>query len=288
MLLWLLIKTGLMSIFFVFIASWYLSLFGQSFFQHRYAAHGAFKMTKKWERTFFVITYLFQGTAYMSPRAYGIMHRMHHAYTDTPLDPHTPRYSRNLLQMMWRTRRFYRDILNDRMEVEERFTKNLPEWKSFDRWGDSIASTVLWLAVYATIFVFLAPNIWCWLLLPVIALSGAVHGSVINWFAHRYGYINFPLRNTAKNLLIVDFLMLGESYHNNHHKFPSAANFGVRWHEIDPIYLIILLFSKIGIIQMPDLTPRTAKLKAKQSRLAESNAGISSERPSRARAVTMP
>ena len=32
--------------------------------------------------------------------------------------------------------------------------------------------------------------------------------------------------------------MLGEGYHNNHHKFGGRANFGgVRWHEIDVVTL---------------------------------------------------
>lgn len=253
-----------MAIFIFFIAIWYLSLFGQSFFQHRYAAHGAFKMSKGWERVFFVVAYVFQGTSYMSPRAYGIMHRMHHAYTDTKRDPHTPAFSKNLFEMMWRTRRFYRDILKGRMAVDEKFTKNLPEWPAFDRWGDSILSTIIWVAAYSAFFWFFAPNAWYWLLLPVIILSGAVHGSVINWFAHKYGYINFRLRNTAKNLLIVDFLMLGESYHNNHHKYPSSANFGRRWHEIDPIYLVIRLFAWMRIIKLPKVAQVTAVVDHKE------------------------
>jgi stearoyl-CoA desaturase (delta-9 desaturase) len=63
------------------------------------------------------------------------------------------------------------------------------------------------------------------------------------------------VKNASKNLLVVDFLMLGESYHNNHHKRPSAINFGFKWHEIDPVYPIILLFNKIGIIKVPKVAP---------------------------------
>jgi len=44
--------------------------------------------------------------------------------------------------------------------------------------------------------------------------------------------------------------MLGEAYHNNHHKFPSSINFGVKRNEIDPIYFIILLFNRLGIIRL--------------------------------------
>jgi stearoyl-CoA desaturase (delta-9 desaturase) len=45
--------------------------------------------------------------------------------------------------------------------------------------------------------------------------------------------------------------MMGESYHNNHHKFGSRANFGgIRWHEIDPTYYIILLLDKLRVIKL--------------------------------------
>jgi stearoyl-CoA desaturase (delta-9 desaturase) len=78
-----------------------------------------------------------------------------------------------------------------------------------------------------------------------------IHGAIINWFAHKYGYINFPVKDTSKNFLPVDFLMMGESYHNNHHKYGSRANFGgIRWHEIDPTYLVIKVLDKIGVIEI--------------------------------------
>jgi stearoyl-CoA desaturase (delta-9 desaturase) len=52
------------------------------------------------------------------------------------------------------------------------------------------------------------------------------------------------------NLFRVDVFMLGESYHNNHHKNPASINFGRRWHEIDPIYPVILLLKHLRIIKI--------------------------------------
>jgi len=234
-----------------FIAIWYLSLFSQTFFHHRYASHGAFKMSRGWEKFFFIFTYITQGSHYMSPRAYAIMHRLHHAYTDTEKDPHSPNFSSNIFSMMLRTRRIYLDIFKGRLKVEERFLKNLPEWTGFDRWANSLLSRALWVVAYVAFFVYFATSPWLYLLLPVIIGMGAFHGAIINWFAHKFGYKNFILKNTSENLFSVDILMLGESYHNNHHKRPSAINFGVRWHEVDPVYPVILLFDKLGIIRVP-------------------------------------
>lgn len=239
-----------MPVLIFFIAIWYLSLFSQTFFQHRYAAHGAFTMSRRWERFFFIFTYITQGSHYLSPRAYAIMHRIHHAHTDTEQDPHSPNFSSNIFSMMLRTRKIYNDIFQGHQQVDAKFTKNLPEWPKFDRWANSYLSRILWIAAYVTFFVFYATSPWLYLLLPVIIVLAAFHGAIINWFAHKFGYRNFRLNNTSENLFSVDVLMLGESYHNNHHKRPSAVNFGVRWHEIDPVYPIILLLHKLGVIKI--------------------------------------
>ncbi|MBC9914986.1 acyl-CoA desaturase [Chitinophaga varians] len=239
-----------MVVFIFFGAVWYLSLFSQTFFQHRYAAHGAFTMSKGWERFFFLFTYITQGSSYMSPRAYGVMHRLHHAHTDTELDPHSPSNSSNIFSMMWSTRTAYQQILHNTVEVEDRYTKNLPEWRWFDRWANSTLSRLLWVAAYVLFFVVFATNPWQYLLLPIVVTMGAFHGAIVNWFAHKYGYINFRLRNTAMNLLFVDVLMLGESYHNNHHKHPSSVNFGQRWFEVDPVYHVIRLLSYLKVIRL--------------------------------------
>jgi stearoyl-CoA desaturase (delta-9 desaturase) len=44
--------------------------------------------------------------------------------------------------------------------------------------------------------------------------------------------------------------MLGEGYHNNHHKFPSRSNFAIKKGEFDPIYPVVLLFEKLKIIRI--------------------------------------
>ncbi len=238
-----------MTILIFFIALWYLSLFSQTFFLHRYAAHGSFKMSKGWERFFYVFTWITQGSSYLSPRAYGIMHRMHHAFTDTEKDPHSPMYSKNVVDMMLKTHRVYSDIFTGKTIVEERFTKNVPTWRWFDAFAHSTFSRLVWIAAYLVFFWFFATSWWWYLLLPIVFSMGVVHGAIINWYAHKFGYINYKVKNTSMNLLKIDILMMGESYHNNHHKFPGSVNFGKRWHEWDPTYPIILFLKWLGIIK---------------------------------------
>jgi stearoyl-CoA desaturase (Delta-9 desaturase) len=229
---------------------WYLSLFMQTFLQHRYAAHGAFSMSKFWERFFYLLTYISQGSSYVSPRVYAIMHRMHHAYTDTDKDPHSPQNDSNIFVMMWRSRQLTVNIFNHKGVIEPRFLRNLPDWPALDRIAHATLSRIIWIGIYVTIYILFAPSAWWFLLLPIHILMVPIQGAIINWFAHKYGSINFEQKNTSTNLLPVDLLMMGEAYHNNHHKNPSGVNFGFRWYELDPTYQIIRLLNKLKIIHI--------------------------------------
>src|SRR6185503_8335610 len=228
----------------------YFSLFMQTFLHHRYASHRAFSMSKFWERFFYLAAYFTQGSSYISPRVYAIMHRMHHAYTDTDKDPHSPANDRNLFLMMWQVRRFVLDLFDNKMEIEPRFLKNLPDWQILDKIGHSNLSRLIWIGVYVTFYILFAPSAWWFLLLPLHIVMLPVQGVIINWFAHKYGSVNFKMKNTSTNLFKVDLLMMGEAYHNNHHKNPSATNFGFRWHELDPTYQVIRLLNWMKIIRI--------------------------------------
>jgi len=234
-----------------FVVHWYTSLFCQTFFHHRYASHQMFTMSKFWEKFFRIFSFLTQGSSYINPYAYGAMHRLHHEFADTEKDPHSPKHDGNLFKMMFKTARIYEDIDNGRMELEDKYKKNLPEWFAFDRFAEAHLTRFLFGALYVLLYFYIEAPLWMYPLLLIHFLMGPFHGAVINWWAHRVGYVNFPVNDTSKNFLPFDFLMLGESYHNNHHKFGGRANFGgFRWHEIDPTYLIILLFDKMRIIRL--------------------------------------
>lgn len=242
----------MVAIIIFFVLHWYLSLFTQTFFLHRYAAHRAFTMSRGWERFFFVFTYITQGSSYLSPRAYGVMHRMHHAFADTEDDPHSPVYDKNLFAMMWRTYKVYTGIFSGTVPVEDRFTKNIPVWKPFDNWCNLWISRLIWVGLYIWFYVAFAPSAWWYLLIPFHIVMGPLHGVIINWFAHKYGSVNFETENTSKNLFKIDVFMFGEGYHNNHHKFPSRPNFAMKKGEFDLCYPIIGFLNRIGVIKAHD------------------------------------
>jgi len=249
-----------MAILVFFIILWYGGLFFQTFFLHRYSAHQTFTMSKRAEKVSFVLTWIFQGSSYLSASGYGIMHRLHHAYADTPDDPHSPKYDKSLFKMMWRTKINYQEINNQEVYVEDRFKKNIPQWKSFDHFASSMLSRIFWGALYFLFFLFFVTVWWQWLLLPLAFLMAPIHGAIINWFAHVYGYVNFKVNDTSKNFLPLDFLMMGESYHNNHHRYSGRPNFGgQRWHEIDPTYLIMKVLHSFKIIKLKEMNVEEKK-----------------------------
>ena len=57
-----------MTIVLIFTGHWLLSVFFQSSFQHRYAAHRMFTMSPLTERVFHMLVYLVQGSSYLSPK----------------------------------------------------------------------------------------------------------------------------------------------------------------------------------------------------------------------------
>lgn len=202
------------------------------------------------ERITFVLTWIFQGPSYLSAYGYGIMHRMHHAHTDTENDPHSPSHDSNIIAMMWKTKTIYQEINQQLIEVDPRFIKNVPQWKNFDLFAGSKLSRILWIAAYLLFFTVFVSSWWQWLLFPITFLMAPIHGVIINWFGHIYGYVNYKVENTSKNLFPFDFLMMGEGYHNNHHKHATNANFGVKWYEVDMTFLIIKVLDTFGFIKL--------------------------------------
>ncbi len=244
-----------------FAAHWYISLFCQTFFLHRYSAHKMFTMSPRSEKFFYILSYISQGSSFLSARAYAILHRMHHAYSDTEKDPHSPHHTENLFTMMWKTKSIYNGFARFEKEPEPQFDRGYPYWEPIEKLGDSWISRIAWGTFYS--LVYIAAFVWLdmhwafFFLLPIHYLMGPVHGAIINWSGHKYGYANFDNHDKSKNSLVFDLLMMGELFQNNHHKLPNRLNFAAKWFEFDPTYIIIKLLAKMKVIH---LTPVKVKV----------------------------
>lgn len=238
-----------MIILYFFLGHWFLSLFFQTFYLHRYAAHRMFTMSKLWEKIFYVMTFISQGSSYLSPYAYGVMHRLHHMHADTEKDVHSPKYDPDFFSMMWRTKNIYNSILHREFEVEDKVTKDVPYWGLFEKIADSWISRLGWILFYTLFYVEFATEWWMFLALPLHFVMGPLHGVIINWFAHKYGYKNYEVNDTSSNLFPIDIVMMGEGLHNNHHRNGGRPNFAVKWWEFDPSYPIIYVMNLLGVIK---------------------------------------
>ena len=239
-----------MAIAIFLVIHWYVSLFFQSVFHHRYAAHGMFTMSRFWERMFYCCCLVAQGSSYISPYAYGIMHRLHHAYSDTPHDPHSPLHASGFFNMLLQTRHNYFSIFSGKKMVEERFKAGIPNWPAFDRYIHNWVMRVVFAFIYVLVYWWLATAWWMYLFLPLTVAMATLQGAIVNWWAHRFGYRNFVTGNESKNILPVDLFFWGEAYHNNHHRHPGRPKTAFRWFELDSGYFIMQLLHAARIIKL--------------------------------------
>lgn len=209
-----------------------------------------FTMSRFWERFFYVFSFLMQGSSYLSPRAYAILHRMHHVYSDTKDDPHSPHYFRNFFSMSWNTKNVYVGLKRGTVQVAPELEANVPHWKAFDDIAGSWPMSILWGTLYSCFYFYFCPNLWFLLLLPIHYFMGPIHGGIVNWCGHKYGYQNFDNEDKSRNTLVWDLLLMGELFQNNHHKFPSRPNFAAKWFELDPTYPVVRILGLLRIIRL--------------------------------------
>lgn len=221
---------------------WYVSLFCQTFYLHRYVSHRMFTMNTFWDRFFCVLTVIFQGPSFLRPENYRLLHLNHHKFSDTEQDPHSPQHSSNVVKMMLKTFKAY---VSPSQEPKEKFELMI-------RIADARGFRLILLAILIT-FYFRVTGSWLatGVAVPLHAFMGPIHGAIVNWCGHKYGYRNFELDDHSKNTLRFDWLMMGELYQNNHHAYPRRANFAATKGELDVTYLIIRLLEKLQIVSIP-------------------------------------
>ena len=152
--------------------------------------------------------------------------------------------------MMMYTRLIYNKLVEQPESGEEKFKKNLPVYEKMDKVANSWATRIAFGTAYVIFYIIFAQYWWLYLLLPIHFLMGPIHGAIVNWAGHKYGYRNFEEGDQSKNTLIIDFLMLGELFQNNHHHAGARANFAAKWWEFDPVYPVIKLFHWLRIIRL--------------------------------------
>lgn len=234
-----------------FITHWFLSLFFHSFFLHRYASHQMYTVSKNWERVIYFATWFVQGSSFLVPKAYGVMHRMHHSYSDTEKDPHSPHFFKDVWHMMWHTAVIFRTFNKGIALPEPAFTAEyLPSWEKLDKLGHHFITRFVFGACYLAIYIVFAPSAWWFVLLPAHFLMGPLQGAIVNWCGHKYGYSNYENGDHSKNSTPWGILLMGELFQNNHHHAKQQANFARKWFEFDLTYIIMRGLHALKIIRL--------------------------------------
>ena len=183
-------------------------------------------------------------------------HRRHHAFSDQEGDPHSPHLEegpglRGVISGLWHAHIGW--MLSDEQTSPKRWAPDLlkdPAIRRIDRlfpvWMvlSFALPALLGFAVTGTLAGALSAFLWG-SLVRVFMLHHVTWS--INSICHFYGRRPFASDDHSTNNWVLSVISLGESWHNNHHAFPTAAIHGIRKTQIDPTGLMITALEKIGL-----------------------------------------
>ncbi len=223
---------------------WVAGSLGTGMGYHRLLTHRGYK-TPKWVEYFLTLcaTLAFES----GPLQWVTTHRIHHAFTDQPGDPHSPRDGVWWSHMGWILRgtgqkhdrltfeRYAPDLLKDRFHV----------WMS--KW---YFVPVILLGVALLVLGGWSVFMWGIFLRTVVGLHSTWF---VNSACHLWGKQRFKTGDDSRNNWWVALLTFGEGWHNNHHAHPRAARHGIAWYEVDVNWLGIRTLELLGLAKSIDL-----------------------------------
>jgi stearoyl-CoA desaturase (Delta-9 desaturase) len=70
----------------------------------------------------------------------------------------------------------------------------------------------------------------------------------VNSICHFFGTRPFRAADQSTNNWMLAIPSLGESWHHNHHAFPTSAFHGLSWRQFDLSGIVIGLWAKLGLV----------------------------------------
>jgi stearoyl-CoA desaturase (delta-9 desaturase) len=204
---------------------------------HRYFAHRAFKTSRAFQ--------LLLAVAAESAGQGGVLwwashHRWHHRTSDTVRDVHSPG-----LRGFWHAHVGW--LLAHDWQTDVTLVSDLakyPELRLLNRVSAHVAATAA-LALAFLVVGGAQALVWGYMVSTVLLWHGSF---AINSFAHLYGKRPYDTPDSSRNSWLLALLTSGEGWHNNHHRYPSSANQGFHWWQIDVTYLCLRLLERLGLI----------------------------------------
>jgi len=84
-----------------------------------------------------------------------------------------------------------------------------------------------------------------------VAISVTGHW-LIGYFAHNSGHRSWHVNGAGVqgyNIKFCGLITMGECWHNNHHAFPGSAKLGLEKGQSDPVWWVLIILSKIGLVK---------------------------------------
>lgn len=216
-------------------------MFGVTAGYHRYFSHRAYRTGRIGA---FVLGVLAESSAQKGILWWAMHHRVHHRYSDAGQDPHSPsREGFWYAHLGWLYVR-QNDVV-DYAKVPD--LARYPELKWLDRYW-AVPPVLLGIGVW---LLFGWSGLWIGFFLSTVLTWHATF--CINSLAHMYGGRRYATSDTSRNNWLLALVTLGEGWHNNHHKYLTAARQGLRWWEIDVTYYVLKLLAWLRIVR--DLRP---------------------------------
>ena len=247
------------SAFAVFIGLQLVTGLGITLCYHRLLAHRSFQVPRWLE---YLLTICGALALQGGPIKWVATHRVHHAFSDRPQDPHTPTRGFWWAHMLWL---FARDPALDDPATCNRYAPDLAR----DPGHRLIERAHVWLT-FAMGALLLAAGGLPWLVWGLFLRTMFVyHGTwLVNSAAHLWGYQTYDTNEGSRNNWWVALVSYGEGWHNNHHAYLHSAAHGLRWWEFDVTYAAIRFLGWLRLanrIRMPQGNP--ARLSAPQPRV---------------------
>ncbi|MBL8853079.1 MAG: fatty acid desaturase [Planctomycetaceae bacterium] len=223
-----------------------ISGIGISVGYHRLLTHRAFKTTPLLEKIFATMgAVAFQG----GPLEWVALHRIHHKFSDTHEDPHTPAKGFWYGYITWLL------DCDDRVQDPAQRDRYIPDliavsyYQFLDRHPYSVE--IFLAAALFLVGESMAPGLGgAWLVYGIFVRFVLMQHVtwMVNAVTHRFGYQNFETRDNSQNCWWLALLSFGEGWHNNHHAKPTSANFGSRLLELDFGFWVIKGLEKLKLI----------------------------------------
>ena len=187
----------------------------------------------------------------LDPKAWIVMHRLHHEHSDTPLDPHSP-VNVGIAGIGMEQLRNYKRVIIGLLKNNKAYTRYATD---LDFRLNALNRSGHWYLPYllhAAVGLALGFGVG-WLLGAAYffgMMSHPVQGGIVNALGHSVGSRNFDTPDNSRNNHFAAWLILGEGFQNNHHQYPGSATFSYRRHEIDLGYVACVGLEKLGLVEI--------------------------------------